>query len=67
LAWIAFPSRSISFVFVVSLFRSRIDPAAARTSGRRRIRTSSEVETVPLPLFEKSTSDFLLTTASVLR
>jgi hypothetical protein len=51
-AWIAFPSRSISFVFVVSLFRSRIAPAAAETSGSFRIFTSSDFETVALPLFE---------------
>jgi hypothetical protein len=51
-ASIALPFRSISFVFVVSLFRSMIDPAAACTSGSRRIFTSSAGETVPLPLFE---------------
>jgi hypothetical protein len=34
LAWIALPFRSISFVFVVSLFRSMIAPAAAEAAVR---------------------------------
>ncbi len=49
---IAFPSRSISFVLVVSLLRSMIEPAAAPTSGSERTFTSNLFETVPLPLFE---------------
>ena len=52
LASMAFPSRSISFVLVVSLLRSMIEPAAAPTSGSLWIFTSRLCGTVPLPLFE---------------
>jgi hypothetical protein len=39
-------------VFVVSLLRSMIEPAAALTSGSLRTFTSRLSDTVPLPLFE---------------
>ena len=59
------PSRSSSFACVELPTMSMIVPAAASTSGSERTSATRSSSTVALPLAEKSTSFFPVTTASV--